>query len=37
MVAVVVFEFCVKRCQPLRRALCVFLESFHSSALIIQT
>ncbi|MCD6725575.1 acetyltransferase, partial [Vibrio cholerae] len=23
--------------QPLRRALCVFLESFHSSALIIQT
>ncbi|EGR4059956.1 acetyltransferase [Vibrio cholerae] len=25
------------RCQPLRRALCVFLEVFHSSALIIQT
>nr|WP_240308851.1 acetyltransferase [Vibrio cholerae] len=25
------------RWQPLRRALCVFLESFHSSALIIQT
>ncbi|MDV2308336.1 acetyltransferase [Vibrio cholerae] len=25
------------RCQPLRWALCVFLESFHSSALIIQT
>ncbi|TXX46442.1 acetyltransferase [Vibrio cholerae] len=25
------------RCQPLRRALCVFLESFHSSALIIRT
>nr|WP_223232595.1 acetyltransferase [Vibrio cholerae] len=25
------------RGQPLRRALCVFLESFHSSALIIQT
>ncbi|EGR3963927.1 acetyltransferase [Vibrio cholerae] len=25
MVAVVVFEFCVKRCQPLRRALCAFL------------
>ncbi|EGR2014575.1 acetyltransferase, partial [Vibrio cholerae] len=24
------------RCQPLRRALCVFLENFHSSALIIQ-
>ncbi|MVC24758.1 acetyltransferase, partial [Vibrio cholerae] len=23
--------------QPLRRALCVFLENFHSSALIIQT
>ncbi|ELJ8535113.1 acetyltransferase, partial [Vibrio cholerae] len=22
---------------PLRRALCVFLENFHSSALIIQT
>ncbi|TLE18876.1 acetyltransferase [Vibrio cholerae] len=27
----------VVRCQPLRRALCVFLENFHSSALIIQT
>ncbi|HAS7269010.1 acetyltransferase, partial [Vibrio cholerae] len=26
MVAVVVFEFSVMRCQPLRRALCVFLE-----------
>nr|WP_249339365.1 acetyltransferase [Vibrio sp. B1-2] len=25
------------RCQPLSRALCVFLEVFHSSALIIQT
>ncbi|HAS5306870.1 TPA: acetyltransferase, partial [Vibrio cholerae] len=25
MVAVVVFEFSVMRCQPLRRALCVFL------------
>nr|WP_269453018.1 acetyltransferase [Vibrio cholerae] len=25
------------RCQPLRRALCVFLKNFHSSALIIQT
>ncbi|ELH0900888.1 acetyltransferase [Vibrio cholerae] len=37
MVTVVVFEFGVMRCQPLRRALCVFLESFHSSALIIQT
>ncbi|EJX7572589.1 acetyltransferase [Vibrio cholerae] len=37
MVTVVVFEFCFMRCQPLRRALCVFLESFHSSALIIQT
>ncbi|ORP90030.1 acetyltransferase, partial [Vibrio cholerae] len=24
MVAVVVFEFSVMRCQPLRRALCVF-------------
>ncbi|EGR1703784.1 hypothetical protein D5Q54_19415 [Vibrio cholerae] len=31
------FEFSVLRCQPLNRALCVFLESFHSSALIIQT
>ncbi|HDZ9164518.1 acetyltransferase [Vibrio paracholerae] len=37
MVTVVVFEFCVMRCQPLRRALCVFLKNFHSSALIIQT
>nr|WP_080478974.1 acetyltransferase [Vibrio cholerae] len=37
MVTVGVFEFCGMRCQPLRRALCVFLESFHSSALIIQT
>ncbi|MVB72565.1 acetyltransferase, partial [Vibrio cholerae] len=26
----------VLRCSPLNRALCVFLESFHSSALIIQ-
>ncbi|MCR9793946.1 acetyltransferase [Vibrio cholerae] len=25
MVSVVVFEFCVMRCQPLRRALCAFL------------
>ncbi|MFG5016364.1 acetyltransferase [Vibrio cholerae] len=25
MVAVVVFEFGVMRCQPLRRALCAFL------------
>ncbi|MFA0900849.1 acetyltransferase [Vibrio cholerae] len=25
------------RCQPLSRALCVFLKNFHSSALIIQT
>ncbi|EGR2468700.1 acetyltransferase [Vibrio cholerae] len=24
MVAVVVFEFCGMRCQPLRRALCAF-------------
>ncbi|EJL3955804.1 acetyltransferase [Vibrio cholerae] len=37
MVMVVVIEFGGMRCQPLRRALCVFLESFHSSALIIQT
>ncbi|ELP4888575.1 acetyltransferase [Vibrio cholerae] len=37
MVTVVVFEFGGMRCQPLRRALCVFLEGFHSSALIIQT
>ncbi|PAR74996.1 acetyltransferase [Vibrio cholerae] len=37
MVAAVVFEFSGMRCQPLRRALCVFLENFHSSALIIQT
>ncbi|TXY46156.1 acetyltransferase [Vibrio mimicus] len=27
----------VLRCSPLNRALCVFLESFHSSELIIQT
>ncbi len=27
MVAVVMFEFSVMRCQPLRRALCVFLAS----------
>ncbi|TXY09199.1 acetyltransferase, partial [Vibrio cholerae] len=26
MVTVVVIEFSVMRCQPLRRALCVFLE-----------
>ncbi|EGR2450276.1 acetyltransferase, partial [Vibrio cholerae] len=26
MVSVVVFEFSVMRCQPLRRALCVFLK-----------
>nr|WP_080004134.1 acetyltransferase [Vibrio cholerae] len=37
MVAVGVFKFSGMRCQPLRRALCVFLEVFHSSALIIQT
>ncbi|EGQ8445092.1 acetyltransferase [Vibrio cholerae] len=37
MVSVVVFEFRVMRCQPLRRALCVFLKNFHSPALIIQT
>ncbi|QEO43574.1 acetyltransferase [Vibrio cholerae] len=27
MVTVGVFEFCGMRCQPLRRALCVFLEN----------
>ncbi|HDZ9463875.1 TPA: acetyltransferase [Vibrio cholerae] len=27
MVMVVVFEFSCRRCQPLRRALCVFLEN----------
>ncbi|MCR9386015.1 acetyltransferase [Vibrio metoecus] len=27
MVAVVVIEFSGMRCQPLRRALCVFLEN----------
>ncbi|ENM3908691.1 acetyltransferase [Vibrio cholerae] len=37
MVAVVAFEFSVMRCQPLRRALCVFLKNFDSSALIIPT
>ncbi|ENM5827951.1 acetyltransferase [Vibrio metoecus] len=37
MVTVVVFEFIGMRCQPLSRALCVFLKNFHSSALIIQT
>ncbi|MDV2337229.1 acetyltransferase [Vibrio cholerae] len=37
MVMVVVIEFSGLRCQPLRRALCAFLENFHSSALIIQT
>nr|WP_114974931.1 acetyltransferase [Vibrio cholerae] len=37
MVMAVVFEFSVMRCQPLRRALCVFLKNFHNSALIIQT
>ncbi|EMV0255407.1 acetyltransferase [Vibrio cholerae] len=26
MVSVVVFEFSVMRCQPLRRALCAFFE-----------
>ncbi|ELH5152435.1 acetyltransferase [Vibrio cholerae] len=29
MVAVVVFEFSVMRCQPLRRALC-FLVNWHN-------
>ncbi|EGQ8204541.1 acetyltransferase [Vibrio cholerae] len=28
MVTVVVVEFGVMRCQPLRRALCTFLKSF---------
>ncbi|EJK2108104.1 acetyltransferase [Vibrio cholerae] len=28
MVTVVVFEFGVMRCQPLRRALCEFLHLF---------
>ncbi|EGR1045519.1 acetyltransferase [Vibrio cholerae] len=28
MVSVVVLESSVKRCQPLRRALCTFLKSF---------
>ncbi|MBO1386802.1 acetyltransferase [Vibrio cholerae] len=37
MVTVVVFKFGVMRWQPLRRALCVFLKNFHSSALIIPT
>ncbi|MCD1220588.1 acetyltransferase [Vibrio cholerae] len=37
MVTIVVLEFSGMRCQPLRRALCAFLENFHSSALIIQT
>ncbi|EGR2123830.1 acetyltransferase [Vibrio cholerae] len=27
MVSVVVIKFSVMRCQPLRRALCVFLEN----------
>ncbi|EMC2458448.1 acetyltransferase [Vibrio cholerae] len=27
MVAVVVFEFSVMRCQPLRRALCAFSKN----------
>ncbi|MBO1390604.1 acetyltransferase [Vibrio cholerae] len=27
MVSVVVIEFCVMRCQPLRRALCVLSEN----------
>ncbi|TQP43763.1 acetyltransferase [Vibrio cholerae] len=27
MVSVVVFNLVVMRCQPLRRALCVFLEN----------
>ncbi|TXX97349.1 acetyltransferase [Vibrio mimicus] len=31
------FRYSGLRCSPLNAALCVFLESFHSSALIIQT
>ncbi|EGR2040986.1 acetyltransferase [Vibrio cholerae] len=27
MVSVVVIEFCVMRCQPLRRALCYFIDN----------
>ncbi|MCX9515069.1 acetyltransferase [Vibrio cholerae] len=27
MVTVVVFEFSVMRCQPLRRALCYFIDN----------
>ncbi|ELK2284051.1 acetyltransferase [Vibrio vulnificus] len=30
MVTVVVFEFGVMRCQPLRRALCVLLAICHT-------
>ncbi|MCX9700642.1 acetyltransferase, partial [Vibrio cholerae] len=33
MVSAVEVEFGGMRCQPLRRALCVFLKNFHSSAL----
>ncbi|MUH70923.1 acetyltransferase [Vibrio cholerae] len=32
MVTVVVFEFCVMRCQPLRRALtliCIYINKFN--------
>ncbi|TQO97684.1 acetyltransferase [Vibrio cholerae] len=31
MVSVVVFEFCVMRCQPLRRALCVSEDKINCS------
>ncbi|MDH7616766.1 acetyltransferase [Vibrio cholerae] len=37
MVTLLCLSLVLMRCQPLSRALCVFLESFHSSALIIQT
>ncbi|QKU94473.1 acetyltransferase [Vibrio cholerae] len=30
MISVVVFEFSVMRCQPLRRALCSFGENFET-------
>ncbi|EGQ8445086.1 acetyltransferase [Vibrio cholerae] len=29
MVSVVVFEFCVMRCQPLKRALCAYPSPYH--------
>ncbi|EGR5123576.1 acetyltransferase [Vibrio cholerae] len=30
MVSAVVFEFCVMRCQPLRRALCALEEVWNN-------